>query len=258
MPGEQPLIIDSRSARREFTQCQKCGKDKEHYKIKLSVCTGCHISTYCSQECQRAHWPSHKAMCIQRREATEKCAKMDQTVVDHDPILRPLPSEIVAELRSFTQKFNPALFQASINCLKLAQAGVHSNIWKEVVVMVMLNRLTDVKPDSRAWSRYTVELVVPLPIGYVVDKLAGGDHSLVQRMQEQEAHHRENGSAGSITTVMCTMCESTGQSRMIHNVTFYGFGQHSFSAVEISEDRWVDQLKETVEKMSGRTTGTSS
>jgi hypothetical protein len=23
------------------------GKDKEHYKIKLSICTGCRIATYC-------------------------------------------------------------------------------------------------------------------------------------------------------------------------------------------------------------------
>ena len=38
--------------------------------ISLPKCAGCHINTYCSDECQQQHWPEHKVHC--KKEAKRK------------------------------------------------------------------------------------------------------------------------------------------------------------------------------------------
>ena len=47
----------------EGTLCARCGQFGEG----LSKCKGCLFVVYCGRECQRAHWPSHKAACKARR-----------------------------------------------------------------------------------------------------------------------------------------------------------------------------------------------
>lgn len=36
---------------------------------KLMNCTRCHIASYCSKECQKSHWKSHKVHCIENHTA---------------------------------------------------------------------------------------------------------------------------------------------------------------------------------------------
>lgn len=182
---------------------------------------------------------------------------MDKTVTRHDPLTRPLASELVAELRSFTQKFNAVLFQAGINVLHLGRAI--PNLWREIAVMVVLNRLEVpvLTEDTRPWARFDVDTISPLPIDYVVQKFAGGDTSFVQRKKEQEDQHIEAGYTGTITVIMCTMCDTTDPPTMLHNLTTYGFGPHSFEAVEISSD-WQEQFKMSVAKICGRAVAGSS
>ena len=45
--------------------CESCGyKD---IPIKLSICSNCVLSWYCSKECQRRHWDTHKLRCCNRQ-----------------------------------------------------------------------------------------------------------------------------------------------------------------------------------------------
>ncbi|KAI0090082.1 hypothetical protein BDY19DRAFT_938332 [Irpex rosettiformis] len=249
MSIQPALIVDSRAARREFTQCQMCGKDKEHFKIKLSVCTGCRIATYCSSKCQRDNWPAHKQLCLQRRKTNEQTADMDRTVKDHNPLTHPLPSELIAELRSFTQKFNPVIFQAGINIMHMGR-HLWQDVWRELVLMIFLSRLPDIQENSRPWARFKVDHVLPVPTDYVMN-YTGGDDSFVQLRREREEENLANGYTGTITAMICTGCDSSDPPKMLHNVTFYGFGPHSFVAVELTPE-WQKSFTENVEKMCGR------
>lgn len=43
-------------------KCWKCGKTGQP-EAPLKYCNGCMKATYCSKECQQAHWPDHKHEC---------------------------------------------------------------------------------------------------------------------------------------------------------------------------------------------------
>lgn len=42
--------------------CKRCGITDVH----LKCCSKCKIVYYCSQECQKQHWPSHKRECVSK------------------------------------------------------------------------------------------------------------------------------------------------------------------------------------------------
>lgn len=45
------------------SECKKGGKD-----VTLMQCSRCKFSRYCSAECQRAHYPQHKNLCLRIKE----------------------------------------------------------------------------------------------------------------------------------------------------------------------------------------------
>lgn len=42
--------------------CALCGKSKSD-GLKLQACAACKAVCYCGRDCQRSHWPTHKAAC---------------------------------------------------------------------------------------------------------------------------------------------------------------------------------------------------
>lgn len=53
--------MQERSEQRK-TICIQCQKHSENNQ-RLKRCTGCLFMHYCSADCQRQHWPSHKVEC---------------------------------------------------------------------------------------------------------------------------------------------------------------------------------------------------
>jgi len=46
--------------------CHQCGPTDK----KLSRCARCHLALYCSVDCQRAAWPTHKPVCLIQEKPT--------------------------------------------------------------------------------------------------------------------------------------------------------------------------------------------
>jgi len=55
------LYVQSKSKQRKVGQCYGC--EKTFRRSTLKVCERCRISQYCSEGCQRQHWPLHKGDC---------------------------------------------------------------------------------------------------------------------------------------------------------------------------------------------------
>ncbi|KAF7799646.1 hypothetical protein EIP86_010886 [Pleurotus ostreatoroseus] len=206
-----------------------------------------------SAACQKAHWPTHKAMCLHRREQQQRFRDLDNKAPQgssssESSSPRILPSELHAELRSFTKKFNPAIFQAAFNCLHLA---THPLTAKDLVVLVMLDRLpaSERPPNAKPWSRFKLKFVGPVPATFIAEKVGQGEKFLEMR-EEQERQHLASGYLGTITVCINAAC--TG-GPVIHNVTCMGFGDYSKQALKI-EDNWQATFDKTIEKMCGRPT----
>lgn len=45
------------------TICTNCSRSNFEIGSKMSVCSKCNVTGYCSRMCQTAHWPKHKSMC---------------------------------------------------------------------------------------------------------------------------------------------------------------------------------------------------
>lgn len=56
-----------------ITTCDGCGEAKEEKSLEL--CSACKKVHYCSIECQKAHWPQHKACCKAARKTSSKKKK---------------------------------------------------------------------------------------------------------------------------------------------------------------------------------------
>ncbi|KAJ7440560.1 hypothetical protein B0H11DRAFT_2352637 [Mycena galericulata] len=48
--------------------CSHCLQTQRSHAAKLALCKSCGIDRYCSKECQKAHWPNHKAGCKAAKE----------------------------------------------------------------------------------------------------------------------------------------------------------------------------------------------
>ena len=48
---------------RKCATCNACPGRDSCVGIKLKACSRCHTAWFCSQECQRLGWPTHKPEC---------------------------------------------------------------------------------------------------------------------------------------------------------------------------------------------------
>ncbi|KAH9939884.1 hypothetical protein B0H21DRAFT_755620 [Amylocystis lapponica] len=87
-------------------QCQWCGASRATPGVTLHKCAACKIEMYCSSECQRKAWPTHKGVCQTNR---------------YEEHLSPDQSKVAKSLFQFSHKHRSTISEAAILALGLQE-----------------------------------------------------------------------------------------------------------------------------------------
>ncbi|KAH9481075.1 hypothetical protein JR316_0005594 [Psilocybe cubensis] len=220
----QPAAANYNSAplhsqrQRGYRICDQCGT-VETPAVKFRLCGGCMTTQYCSQDCQKVHWPSHRAICqhtaSQVKQAASNAAHPDENITKY--------------LRKFT----------STHCALLGWAGFQALQLKRVPANVRQNALLiDLTYNSHADSnrRFSISSTHVVPRTYIRDPLVIAD------IQRREERCRQNGGIGTLVVII--QCGSTSQVMPVE------VDPPSKIAWDIRDD-WCQTLSHFVE--SGRT-----
>ncbi|KAI0648365.1 hypothetical protein C8Q79DRAFT_1117699 [Trametes meyenii] len=103
--------------RNKAGRCKTCDRARKPHE-RFQVCTGCKVALYCGEDCQRADWPSHKALCKYNKEIASLVAERAETA---DAYARaagiPTALEMKSLLRDYTEAHRPSFhgaFQAKL------------------------------------------------------------------------------------------------------------------------------------------------
>ncbi|KAA1474075.1 hypothetical protein DENSPDRAFT_312028 [Dentipellis sp. KUC8613] len=102
---------------RATKQCQNCFKPETESEHLLS-CSGCHRIYYCSKECQKLDWPTHRDPCKMARKVREEIKAMS-ALAPSGPNAGPTARDVDDAMKSWIQIFRSALVWAHSHALNL-------------------------------------------------------------------------------------------------------------------------------------------
>jgi len=99
-------------------KCDYCGKEDTAAadEYRLQKCTGCNKNLYCSRECQKLDWPSHKNRCRRKANDADMLVVHDKQVLDIDRVL------------SYASRYMQNLKHVSITLNKYYEVGNNTNM----------------------------------------------------------------------------------------------------------------------------------
>uniref|UniRef100_A0A0W0FHU4 MYND-type domain-containing protein n=1 Tax=Moniliophthora roreri TaxID=221103 RepID=A0A0W0FHU4_MONRR len=171
---------------RGYRICDQCGKIETPI-AKFRLCGSCMTAKYCSQECQKSHWPSHKPICQNTRSQTAKAA---------DAYAMPPDENVAKSLRKFVSAHTSLLTWTGFQALQLKR--VPSNI-RQNAFLVELTPQSHPEPH-RCFSVAATHIV---PRKYIRDPFILND------IQRREDRCRQSGGLGVL--VIIVQCGSVSQ-----------------------------------------------
>ncbi|KDR68154.1 hypothetical protein GALMADRAFT_28183, partial [Galerina marginata CBS 339.88] len=171
-----------RELEREHRICDLCGK-VETPSVRFRFCGGCMTAVYCSQDCQKAHWPSHKSIC----QYTAQSVKKADENVDGD---------VAKNLRKFSSAHLSLLEWAGFQALQLKR--IPANIRQNALLIKMSYRK---QVDSN--SQFSITSTDVVPRSYFHDPL------IIADIQRREERCRQKGGIGILLIIV--QCGTTAQ-----------------------------------------------
>jgi hypothetical protein len=148
-------------------------------------------TNYCSPECQKKHWPSHKAIC--QHTIAQVAATKQQ------PLSAEYPDENIAKLlRRFTSQHTTLLGWAGFQALQLKR--VPSNVRQSALLVELA-----VRPSGDAQRQFTIKSTHIVPRTYVTSR----DPLVAADIQRREERCRRAGGIG--TAVVLIQCGAVSQ-----------------------------------------------
>ncbi|KAL6298354.1 hypothetical protein BKA93DRAFT_72474 [Sparassis latifolia] len=201
--------------------CDQCGTFEQPSTGRFRLCGGCMVTQYCSQECQKAHWPSHKTIC-QHTASTVAAVKEPGAYDDN----------LAKNLRRFCSSYAELLGWAGFQALQLKR--LPSNL-RHKALMIEIEYHQSASDPLR---RFSVKGTQIIPRSYVADNdpVVGSD------ILRREERCRKMGGIG--TAVIVIQCSDVNQ---VMPVEVDAPSKISWD----TRDDWADVLRHFVE--SGRT-----
>ncbi|KAJ7614028.1 hypothetical protein FB45DRAFT_937733 [Roridomyces roridus] len=170
---------------RGYRICDQCGAPESPSVSKFRLCGGCMTTQYCSPDCQKVHWPSHKAIC-QHTASQVSAAKHPSSGYDN----------LAKSLRKFTSAHAALLGWAGFQALQLKR--IPANVRQNAL-------LVELTPSDHHEShrRFSVAATHVVPRTYICDPLVIAD------IQRREQRCRANGGIG--TAVIIIQCGDVSQ-----------------------------------------------
>jgi len=211
------------SKQRGYRICDQCSA-VETPAARFRLCGGCMSTQYCSPECQKLHWTSHKQIC-QHTASQMSAAKHQQLGAAY------VDENVAKHLRKFTSNHQSLLGWAGFQALRLKR--VPANVRQQALLIELeVNNHGD---PSRPFSIAGTHIV---PRTYVT----GRDPLVAADIQRREERCRQNGGIG--TCVVLIQCGAISQVMPVE------VDPPSKISWDCRED-WADVLTHFVE--SGRT-----
>ncbi|KAJ6558358.1 hypothetical protein B0H19DRAFT_946954 [Mycena capillaripes] len=163
--------------------CDQCGAVELPSVARFRLCGGCMTTQYCSPDCQKIHWPSHKSIC---QHTANQLAALAPS--GHDPDTQ--------SLREFVSAHAVLLGWAGFQALQLKRipANVRHN-----ALLVELNSTANIE-----WHRrFSIAATHVVPRTHICDPL------VIEDIQHREEQCRANGGIG--TAVIIIQCGSISQ-----------------------------------------------
>ncbi|KAF9063461.1 hypothetical protein BDP27DRAFT_1299661 [Rhodocollybia butyracea] len=168
---------------RGYRICDQCGQE-ESPAVRFRLCGGCMVTQYCSQECQKIHWPHHKPIC---QHTTAQVSSAINYSNDEN---------IAKNLRKFCSQHTSLLSWVGFQALQLRR--LPSNIRQHALVI-------DLAPRSGADShrRFSVVSTRKVKRNYIGDPLVLAD------IQRRDDRCRHSGGIGCL--VVLVQCDGISQ-----------------------------------------------
>ncbi|KAK7466210.1 hypothetical protein VKT23_004933 [Stygiomarasmius scandens] len=161
--------------------CDECGAIETPAVQRFRLCGGCMTTQYCSPECQRLNWPSHKTIC-QHTKATLASAKQQ-------PISSSADENMAKALRKFTSAHTALLGWAGFQALQLKR--LPSNIRQNAFLVELTPR-----PGGDSHRRFSILSTHIVSRKYIRDPLVLND------IQRREERCRHNGGIGTLVIII--------------------------------------------------------
>ncbi|OSC97698.1 hypothetical protein PYCCODRAFT_1439925 [Trametes coccinea BRFM310] len=170
---------------RGYRICDQCSAVEQPHVGRFRLCGGCMTTQYCSQDCQKAHWPSHKPIC-QHTASQLSTAKQ--------PMHSSLDENLVKSLRKFVSAHSTLLGWAGFQALQLKR--LPSNIRQNALLIELNYRHSSSDP----LRRFSIKATHIVPRSYVTDH----DPLVGQDILRREDRCRKNGGIGcAVVLIQC-------------------------------------------------------